>query len=293
MRDSLHISIPPKPSPSINDTFWMRIVTRLMARICCKPWYRKLQGGGYGVIFVSRRLCIRCDYRTQLCEANSMKFIAEQTKGAIPVPKIYCSFEHKGRVYILMERLPGETVQASGPRWSHRTKESQKHILDQLAKMVETMRAIPPPSDFAVGNVDGGRIYDGNLPERRYMGPYKTIQDFHLDLRSGMTEITDEHSDACPGLRQLIEMHNGDWGLPVFTHGDLHSHNILVDENDKVSGIIDWETAAWMPRYWEFTNAWHVNPYNEFWREEVPKFITPDVQGLEMEKIRRQYFKQF
>ncbi|EPE03055.1 hypothetical protein F503_08669 [Ophiostoma piceae UAMH 11346] len=274
MRDSLHLSIPPKPSPSINDSFWMRIVTRLMVQICSKSWYRKLQGGGYGVIYVSRRLCIRCDYRTQLCEANAMKFIAEQTKGAIPVPKIYCSFERKGRVYILMERLPGETVQASGPRWSHRSIESQAHILGQLRKMVEIMRAIPPPSDFAVGNVDGGQLYDGNLPERRYMGPYKSIQDFHLDLRSGMTEITDEHSDACPGLRQLIEMHNGDWGPPV-------------------SGIIDWETAAWMPQYWEFTNAWHVNPYNEFWREEVPKFITPDVQGLEMEKIRRQYFKQF
>lgn len=222
-----------------------------------------------------------------------MKFIAEKTNGAIPVPKVYCSFKHDGRVYILMERLPGKTAQAAGPGWTHRTKESQAHILAQLKTMIDTMRKIPPPDDFAVGNVDGGQLYDGNLPDRKYVGPYKTIQDFHLELRSGVKEATDAHEERCPGLRQLIEMHNQDWGPPVFTHGDLHSNNILIDENDNVSGIIDWETAGWMPRYWEFTNAWNVNPYDEFWQEEVPKFISRDSEGQEMERIRRLYFKQF
>lgn len=37
----------------------------------------------------------------------------------------------------------------------------------------------------------------------------------------------------------------------VFTHGDLHLHNVIVKDGH-VSGIIDWECAGWMPDYWEF-----------------------------------------
>ncbi|KND93106.1 hypothetical protein TOPH_02253 [Tolypocladium ophioglossoides CBS 100239] len=44
---------------------------------------------------------------------------------------------------------------------------------------------------------------------------------------------------------------------------------------DDVVGIIDWETAAWFPCYWEYVCAWNVNPQNRFWQQEVDKFLTP------------------
>ncbi|KAJ3864462.1 hypothetical protein EV359DRAFT_355, partial [Lentinula novae-zelandiae] len=37
----------------------------------------------------------------------------------------------------------------------------------------------------------------------------------------------------------------------VFTHGDITRRNLLVDDNAKVVGIIDWEQAGWRPAYWE------------------------------------------
>lgn len=58
-------------------------------------------------------------------------------------------------------------------------------------------------------------------------------------------------------------------------------------------GIIDWEIAGWMPPYWEYTSAWHVNPQNMFWQDEVDKFITPHPRELEMEIIRRKYYGDF
>ncbi|KAJ3810405.1 hypothetical protein EV368DRAFT_85124 [Lentinula lateritia] len=36
----------------------------------------------------------------------------------------------------------------------------------------------------------------------------------------------------------------------VFTHGDITRRNLLVDDNAKVVGIIDWEQAGWRPAYW-------------------------------------------
>lgn len=59
---------------------------------------------------------------------------------------------------------------------------------------------------------------------------------------------------------------------------------------DMVTGIVDWEFSGWMPPYWEYTAAWHVNPRNMFWRDRVDGFLTPLHHELEMNRIRRQYF---
>ena len=34
------------------------------------------------------------------------------------------------------------------------------------------------------------------------------------------------------------------------THNDLGPHNILVDDEWNITGIVDWEACAWMPEYW-------------------------------------------
>jgi len=40
-----------------------------------------------------------------------------------------------------------------------------------------------------------------------------------------------------------------------FSHCDIAPRNILVDDNCRPVGLVDWESAAWMPEYWEFTAA--------------------------------------
>ncbi|KAI1071376.1 hypothetical protein LB507_011686 [Fusarium sp. FIESC RH6] len=222
---------------------------------------------------------------TRLAEANTMLFVAQNT--SVPVPKVYCSFKHKGRVYILMERIVGQDLSQG---WTERSEESKAQILTQLRRMTAELRGIAPPSGIGVANVDRGPIFDQRLPDRSLWGPFATIQEFHRELRRGL-ELRDDE-EALPGLRKLIEFHNGSWEKPVFTHGDLSSLNIMA-LGDKVTGIVDWESAGWMPPYWEYTSAWHVNPRNAFWRDAVDDFLLPLPEALEMEKIRRQYFGEF
>jgi thiamine kinase-like enzyme len=47
----------------------------------------------------------------------------------------------------------------------------------------------------------------------------------------------------------------------MFTHGDIAPRNILVDEENNVTGVIDWEYAGWYPEYWEYAQI--VRP--AFW----------------------------
>ncbi|KAJ5626689.1 hypothetical protein N7528_004116 [Penicillium herquei] len=41
----------------------------------------------------------------------------------------------------------------------------------------------------------------------------------------------------------------------TFTHGDFKAHNILVGDDGHLSGFLDWESAGWLPEYWDYTTA--------------------------------------
>ncbi|KAM3532018.1 hypothetical protein NHJ13051_000394 [Beauveria bassiana] len=234
------------------------------------------------VVFLSSKLCLKSTAFTTLAEASAMRFVAEHT--SIPVPKVYTAFEHKGRTYIVMERISGEIL-AHG--WTRRTPESRGRILESLRGMIEQLRRIPAPAGCGVSNVDGGTIYDCRLPGPKFWGPFPTIHDFHRQLRGGIDE-PEYAGTAIPELGPLITFQNQPWPYPVFTHGDLSSLNVLA-RGDEVVGIVDWETAAWMPSYWEYTSAWNVNPQNQFWQEEVDRFLESFPEALKMEAIRRKY----
>ncbi|KAF4166919.1 hypothetical protein CNMCM6936_005828 [Aspergillus lentulus] len=38
----------------------------------------------------------------------------------------------------------------------------------------------------------------------------------------------------------------------VFTHADIAPRNVKIDEQNTVTGILDWEWAGWYPDYWEY-----------------------------------------
>jgi aminoglycoside phosphotransferase (APT) family kinase protein len=215
-----------------------------------------------------------------------MTFVRQHT--TIPVPKVYSAFEYKGRVYIIMQRIDGHMV---GRNWYFRTEESKLRILSQLKSMVEQLRKLPAPDGVGVANVDGGPIFDGRLPKKSHWGPFRSISDFHSALVDGL-DLNAASPDNFPELQELASFYNQPWPEPVFTHGDLSSLNILC-RGDAIVALIDWETAGWLPPYWEYVSAWNVNPQNSFWHEEVDKFLTPLPYARDMDTIRRKYFGLF
>lgn len=237
------------------------------------------------VVFIFPGLCIKSTTFTTLDEAATMQFVSAST--TIPVPKVYGAFQHKKRVYIVMQRLNGQNLSVG---WSQRSEASKARILGQLRMMIRQLRGIPPPGHVGVANVAGNAIYDQRLPKKSAWGPFRSIDDFHRELCNGMeAKYLQDGATSFPGLVELCSFYDRAWRQPVFTHGDLSSFNIIAD-GDEIVGIVDWETAGWMPPYWEYTSAWNVNPQNRFWQQEVDKFLDPLPYELEMERIRRRYF---
>jgi Phosphotransferase enzyme family len=235
------------------------------------------------VLFLTRRICVKYGPLQHLSGAAAMQFIASNT--SIPVPKVYCAFERKGITYIVMSRLAGSPI---GQNWSRRSDQSKTRLLEQLRNYIQEMRILKPTSGKVEG-VNSSKLYDMRIPGGIHgFGPFDTIRDFHSFLTSGIKMSPDQF----PEVNELIMMYEDSQYTTRFTHGDLSSANILV-ERDKVVGIVDWDTCGWYPEYWEYTTAWNVNPYNEFWRGEVGKFVQEYPEALKMEEIRQKYFGDF
>jgi thiamine kinase-like enzyme len=149
------------------------------------------------------------------------------------------------------------------------------------------MRKLKPPEGFeGVTNVAGGPLSDLRLPRTDHgFGPFKTVQEFHRFLRNGLEKLPDLDDE----IANMIELQDGPWPRPVFTHGDLSSLNILL-EGDNILGIIDWETAGWYPHYWEYTTAHQVNAYNIFWKDEIDSFLQPMHKELAMDQTRNRFW---
>lgn len=135
------------------------------------------------------------------------------------------------------------------------------------------------------------QIFDARLPKDWHWGPFDSIDQFHAALTEGQ-DLSAASLDTYPELKELASFYKQPWHQLVFTHGDLSSLNILCKEDD-VAAIIDWETAGWLPHYWEYVSAWNVNPQNTFWQIEVDRFIPPLHHERDMDTIRRRYFGDF
>ncbi|KAK5717983.1 hypothetical protein LTR15_008826 [Elasticomyces elasticus] len=212
-----------------------------------------------------------------------MEFVRLNT--SIPVPKFYLTAQYKGRVYIVMQRIRGTYV---GHDWDRRTEKSKERLLVQLKEMVAQLRDLKAQYGTGVCNVDGGPIYDCRLPHDDDWGPFSSVAEFHQALvdHQDLNGITNDH---VKDLQELAYFYDQLGPETVFTHGDLSSLNIVC-EGDNIVGIVDWETAGWLPTYWEYVSAWNVNPQNEFWQQEVDKFLPPLPHARNMDAIRRKYF---
>lgn len=276
----------------VNNTLYWRLLTIYLLRLSAasrriSSIFRRGHRPHVGHVYpLSRHMLVKTGSDVRLAEAVTMRFIAENT--SIPVPKVLSAFVRKGAAYIVMEKIQGQEL---AKLWHHLSDQTRASLLGQLREMVEELRALRPPSQFAVGSCTGGSLQDfrqSRAPPPVRFGPFKTIQDFHSWLRDGLklgqAEIR-EQADL-DDVNEMIARQDGPWPPPVFTHGDLNPSNILV-RDDKIVGIIDWEMSGWYPHYWEYTSlkigSYLVNPV---WDDHIEKFLNPLPDELKMEKIR-------
>lgn len=263
-------------------------IRRFLTLLALKTTAKFFKRDGY-CIPISRHKIVKTGAWVHLTEAATMKFVAENT--SIPVPKVHCAFVHKDRAYIVMERIRGASLASTFNKCSG---ESREKIFAQLKDMLLELRTLKPPPGTGVHSFAGGSLYDSRIARcQPRFGPFKTIQDFHLWLRDGFEPPEDRpkqiEPDEWEDLKHMVEMQDGPWPEPVFTHGDLNPSNILV-QGGKVVSIIDWEFAGWYPSYWEYTAAYQVMYTKTQWQGLIGNFLDPYTELLRAERTRQRWW---
>ena len=92
----------------------------------------------------------------------------------------------------------------------------------------------------------------------------------HARLRSVACEIHDKSHRLC------------------LTHNDLNPRNILVDRGH-FSGLVDWECAAWLPEWWEYTRSMYGYGVSPDWVKFM-NIAHPEAYTKELE-VEKQFWR--
>ncbi|KZO95484.1 hypothetical protein CALVIDRAFT_538247 [Calocera viscosa TUFC12733] len=124
----------------------------------------------------------------------------------------------------------------------------------QLRDYLTEMHKIPNPYKYGLCSPAGAEL-DAPLFTDYDLPTFEDIRSFHAWLRQRMGR---NWPVMQPRVQPIFSEYDDQ--QPVFSHGDLSADSIMIS-NGRLSGLIDWETAGWMPPYWDYLCArWDCSP---------------------------------
>lgn len=150
---------------------------------------------------------------------------------SISVPRVYEYYKSAEFEHLVMERMPGRTLEKAWPTLEAYEKEK---IADDVVALLHELRKLRSPN-----------IKAALLHRKPIRSGLVGIVDFNCEMFSHLPsneQISSYIQTRTAGLQPQPN---------VYTHGDLDWSNILVT-NKNVSGIIDWESSGYFPAYWEW-----------------------------------------
>jgi len=133
-----------------------------------------------------------------------------------------------------MKRLPGRVP---GTFLGGHEQKLPEKCTKQLAELLARLHAIPLETfhDYAVKYTDAEGLHD--TIEARYRRNLKSWREYSQRV---------EHMPS-PFVTWLFDWLESnvpvDTRRPVLTHGDFNFHNVLVDDNENITSMLDWECS--------------------------------------------------
>src|SRR5256885_4616590 len=89
---------------------------------------------------------------------EALKYVAQYT--SIPVPKVHGTYRVDGCLYIEMEYVEGETVQAAWAGGHFLSSAEKKAIVEEVASYIEQLRLLEPPQKGVVASAEFKKCLD-------------------------------------------------------------------------------------------------------------------------------------
>ncbi|KAJ5551019.1 hypothetical protein N7535_001042 [Penicillium sp. DV-2018c] len=197
-------------------------------------------------------------------EAPNIKYLASRT--SIPIPQIVEAWEENdGAYFLLTRRIQGQPLSEAWPKMTPADKE---RVAKQTAEYLMQLRALRSDRLESIG---GQPIYSAFLFPVGYgigHGPFSSEEELWAEMSLALTHVPEVVRSK---LRQRMPA-----AAPfTFTHGDLTNVNIMVEDGN-LAGILDWESSAFFPVWWEFTCAGiGLGQDDKEWKDLLRKYL-PD-----------------
>lgn len=188
------------------------------------------QHGERFIVRVGEHYVVKYGRDIDLIEGENMLFVRQSCD--IGVPQVYAIFcdEKTKTKYIVMEYIPGETLES---RWDGLDRSTKAKIVAKLRIYLDELRRIPAQG------------YYGKLGRRGYFDEiYMTLEDDSADRICGPFETEDQLTEAIVRryLETTLHPQRGEYlrrvlptvlcgHPPVFTHNDLQRKNIIIRNN--------------------------------------------------------------
>lgn len=156
--------------------------------------------------------------------------------------RVYALYTEMGKIYIVIERIHGGTLQ---DQWSTLSESEKTIVAVQIKRHLRDVRALPLPSRCC--SLDDKSLRDSLLCAERtleYDGPFEE----GMDLVDAIVNKF-RASEALEGKEHLygtlIPSILGD-SSPVLTHGDLQRKNMMI-KTIKMTGTRYYAVNYWRP----------------------------------------------
>ncbi|KAK1980907.1 hypothetical protein LZ30DRAFT_721905 [Colletotrichum cereale] len=153
-------------------------------------------------------------------EHVTLNFVHKKKPATFDTPALIYHKEYRGRYYIILSSLEGDTVSKA---WPSMDENQRDRAVTQLVDACNEMATWEGPQ---ISGADGRHLPDEFLARRR---------NKQFDPPTLLRNCQDLRMD-CSTLR--------------FYHCDMGPDNIIINRANGEMGIIDWETAGYVPKEW-------------------------------------------
>ncbi|EPQ51487.1 hypothetical protein GLOTRDRAFT_132852 [Gloeophyllum trabeum ATCC 11539] len=169
------------------------------------------------------------------------------------------------------------------------SEEQQNALAHQVKRISEELRRVRPLRGRKICRFDGSALDDPRIQLLGgSFGPFESVEDFQ-DALLGYSVLEIPEDEKEPVMDRITRAFSSPRAV-VLTHGDLTPANILVDKDLKITGVIDWATASWMPDYWELIKSIFLLQYRRgYWRKVMEQVYPGYGDVVEADQLIQKY----
>ena len=209
------------------------------------------------------------------------KIIEKLLSAGAKVPRVFDYGTVNGKSYLLMEKIPGRKLSESWPSFDPGLKEQ---FIIQIVGQLKIFHSI---------HFDRYSLRSLNREFDNFKDFLKSLTDFGIIDESKLDDTTAKNLSLLKTYYQDHDHVLDETGTAVLVHNDMHFENVMY-ENDKVTGIIDFDLTRQAPRDYEL---WHMidffNKPDRYVEEQTKSIYESYVGDGDIQLLKKYYPELF